>query len=72
MREYEFDPIGELPIVHAVLKEPLGQKNLALVLDTGYALTQRDHEVLAAIGCGKDNSVSTISISFVAPRSLTA
>lgn len=65
MREYRFDPSGELPIVYAVLKGLRGQKKVALVLDTGCALTQIDHGILSIIGCGPENAVRSVSISGV-------
>ena len=69
MREYRFDPSGELPIVYAVLKGPQGQKKVALVLDTGCALTQIDHSILSAVGCGEEKSIRSVSIGGVVETS---
>ena len=65
MREYHFDPEGELPMVRAVLKGPTQQKLVMLVLDTGCSVTQIHHEVLSIVGCGPNKATESITIAGV-------
>jgi len=65
MREYRFDPSGELPVVRALLKGPRGQKQVTLVFDSGCALTQVHHQILSLIGCGEKEKSKTVSIGGV-------
>jgi len=65
MREYHFDPNGELPVVHALLQGPKGQIRIGLVFDSGCALTQVHHQVLEGIGCGQHDNSKTITIGGV-------
>lgn len=65
MREYRFDPSGELPVVRALLKGPKGQIRVALVFDSGCAITQVHHQILEGIGCGKSAGSKAITIGGV-------
>lgn len=65
MREYQFDPKGELPVVRTLLKGPLGQIFVTLVFDSGCACTQVHHEILASIGCGERESLKRVTIGGV-------
>jgi hypothetical protein len=62
MREYRFDPDGELPVVRALLRGPKGQKQVTLVFDSGCALTQVHHQILSLIGCGEEEKSKSISM----------
>ena len=72
MREYQFDPEGELPIVRAVLKGPAQQKLVMLVFDTGCAVTQVHHKVLSIIGCGPEKATDAVTIAGVTGPSESA
>lgn len=65
MREYHFDPNGELPVVHALLQGPKGQMRTSLVFDSGCAVTQVHHQILESIGCGQDDNSKAVTIGGV-------
>ncbi len=65
MREYHFDPEGELPVVRVTLASAGNRKQVTLVLDTGCAITQVHYDILKIIGCGEDKQTERITIGGV-------
>ena len=65
MREYQFDPAAELPLVHALLTGPKGQVRATLVFDSGCGLPQVHNPILETIGCSGGPTAKSVTISGV-------
>ncbi|RIL06879.1 MAG: hypothetical protein DCC75_10475 [Proteobacteria bacterium] len=63
MREYRFDPQGQLPVVRSTIIGPKGQKQVTLVFDSGCAETQIHHKVLSLVGCGEDQKIRDVTVA---------
>ncbi len=72
MREYRFDPSGELPVIRVALRGSKSEKKATCVLDTGCSFTQVHFEILEMIGCGQDRRLKDVTIAGVTGESDSA